>query len=99
MSYEAIHWSIVNVMARVFGLMAALATVASGTTAVLQFASAPLTTPGMGALGHGVVSLFCLAIAVAFLTVRPYRPDVRKRLAAGDTSLPELSWWTGSPKD
>jgi hypothetical protein len=100
MSYESLHWSIFNIMARLFGLMAALAFAAFGITAVLQFFGASLSTPGLSALGNLLVSLFCLAIAAGFLTVRPFRPDIsQQRLASGDASLPKLGWWTGAPKN
>lgn len=100
MNYESLHWSVFNVMARLFGLMGALAFVAFGVTAGLQFSGASLPTPGVSALGNLLVSLFCLAIAIGFLTVRPFRPDIsRQRLARGDASLPKLGWWTGAPKN
>lgn len=100
MSYESLHWSVFNVMARLFGLMAALAFVVFGITAGLQFSGAPLSTPGVSALGNLLVSLFCLAVAIGFLTVRPYRPDIsRQRLAQGDASSSKLGWWTGAPKN
>lgn len=99
MSYESLHWSAFNIMARLFGLMAALASVAFGVTAAIQFAGASLPTPGVSALGNLLVSLFSLVVAVGFLIVRPYRPDIsRQRLASGDTSPRTLGWWTGAPK-
>lgn len=100
MSHESVHWSIFNIMARLFGLMASLASAGFGTTAVLQFSGVSLSTPGVSALGNLLVSLFCFAIAVGFLTVRSFRPDIsRKRLASVDTSLSKLGWWTGAPKN
>ncbi len=100
MSYESLHWSVVNVMARLFGLMAALAFVAFGVTAARQFTGATVSTPGVSALGNLLVSFFCLALAIGFLAVRPYRPDLsRQRLAQGDASSPKLGWWTGAPKN
>ena len=100
MSYESLHWSVFNVMARLFGLMAALAFVAFGVTAALQLSGATLATPGMSALGNLLVSLFCLALAIGFLAVRPYRPDLsRQGLAQGTASSPKLGWWTGDPKN
>ena len=94
MSYESFHWSVFNVMARLFGLGAALAFVAFGFTAGLQYFGAPLSTPGVSA------SLFCLAVAIGFLTVRPLRPDIsRQRLAQGNAPFPKLGWWTGAPKN
>lgn len=100
MSYESLHWSVFNFVARLFGLIAALVSAAFGITAILQFTGASLSTPGVNAFGNLIASLFCLALAVGFLTVRPYRPDIlRQRLASGDTSFTELGWWTGSPKN
>lgn len=100
MRYESLHWSVLNVMARLFGLMAALAFVGFGVTAALQFSGSTLSTPGVSAPGNLLVSLFCLALAIGFLTVRPYRPDLsRSRPAQGDASSPKLGWWTGAPKN
>ena len=100
MRYEQLHWSIFNVFARLFGFMAALASVAAGCTALLEFRGASHLTPGVGAAGNLLLSVFLLALAVCFLTVRPYRPDIaRERLSAGDTELPKLRWWTGALKE
>jgi hypothetical protein len=41
----------------------------------------------------------CLILAVVFLTVRPYRPDLsRDSRVTGDRLQQHLRWWTGSPK-
>ncbi len=85
-------------MARLFGVMAALASVAFGLTATLQFLGESLSTPGVSASGNLLVACFCLAISLAFLIVRPYRPDLENKEVAAQNSPPKLGWWTGTPK-
>lgn len=96
MSYTSLHWSIFNILARLFGLMAALVSLAFGLTALLQLRGSSLSTPGVSALGNLVVALFCLAMALGFLFVRPYRPDVKRKSL--EEPPPKLGWWTGAPR-
>ncbi len=93
MKYETLHWIVFNIGARLFGIMAALAWLAFGVTAFLQITGADLPTPGVSPLGNLLVSVFCLALAVALLTVCPFRPDLNK-----SEKLTKLGWWTGTPK-
>jgi hypothetical protein len=44
-------------------------------------------------LGAGI---FCLLLAILFLTVRPYRPDITR--AGGADVKRRLTWWTGEPR-
>lgn len=94
MKYETLHWCIFNILARLFGCMALFAAFAFGLTAALQFAGSSLPTPGISPLGNSMVAVFCIALGVVFLTVRPYRPDLNKR----DKRQSKFGWWTGTPK-
>lgn len=99
MKYETLHWCLVNILLRLFGIMASVAAFGFGLTALLQFGGARLPTPGVSALGNFFISAFCLALSVAFLTVSPYRPDLKPQDSEKpDSSQPKFGWWTGSPK-
>ncbi|MBA3023560.1 MAG: hypothetical protein FP821_06630 [Sideroxydans sp.] len=99
MKYETLHWCVFNIGARLFGFMATFAALAFGLTAVLQGSGANLPTPGVSPLGNFFVSLICLALAVAILTRRPYRPDLPQENMDKSDKLPAVGWWTGTPKD
>jgi hypothetical protein len=94
MKYEPVHWCIVNILASLFGCMALFAAFAFGLTAALQFAGASLATPEISPLGNFVFAVLCFALAVMFLTVSPYRPDLDRR----DKQQSKLGSWTGTPK-
>lgn len=97
--YKTLHWSVVNIFARLFGIMSLLAGFAFGLAALLQFCGTDLPAPGISALGNFFLSAFALALAARFLTVRPYRPDVtREDSNMSDKSERKLGWWTGTPK-
>ncbi|NIA54805.1 hypothetical protein HAV22_14300 [Massilia sp. TW-1] len=72
MKHETVNWYIVNILARLFGCMALFAAFAFGLTAALQFAGASLATPEISPLGNFVGAVFCLVLAVMFLTASPY---------------------------
>ena len=94
MKYETLHWCIFNILARLFGCMALFAAFAFGLTAALQLAGASLATPEMSPLGNVVVTVFCLVLAILFLTISPYRPDLDRQ----DKRQSKSGWWTGMPK-
>lgn len=75
--------------------MALMVAMVFGLTAALEFADASMATPGISPLGNCFVAAFSLAMAVMFLRVRAYRPDLDKR----DKQRLKLGWWTGTPKD
>ena len=98
MKIEALHWSLVNIAARLFGIMLLLAGLVFGLTALAQLYGLDLPTPGVSTLGNFLLSAFSLVFAVSFLTVRPYRPNVARQ--DSDTPgehQPKLGWWTGTP--
>jgi hypothetical protein len=93
-SLVAAHWRVVNVLARVFRLVAIATGLGFGAwaTRLLLHPELPyseLTVSGGVVLDYAVVGAFCVLIGFAFVTVRPYRPDV----APGG----QCSWWTGEP--
>ena len=98
MKYETLHWCLFNIGARLFGIMASLAGLMFGLTAILQASGANLPTPGVSALGNFFVSLICLALAVAILTRRPYRPDLPQEKLDKSEKPPKVGWWTGNHK-
>jgi hypothetical protein len=99
MSYESVHWSMVNILARIFGLMTGFASLAFGAAAVAQIGQDSLPPSGIGPVAYFVVSFVCLLLAVGFLTVRPYRPDIRRDRPPSAAQAPKLHWWTGAPKE
>jgi hypothetical protein len=45
------------------------------------------------------VAIFSLVVGALFLTVEPYRPDLKKQGKPDAVGLtPRRSWWTGEPK-
>ncbi len=99
MSYESLHWSILNIFARLFGLMAGLSSIAFAMTALMKFTGASLPTSQSSPLVDLFVAAFGLLVSVGFLTARPYRPDISKRYTGSlGKSHPKLGWWTGRPK-
>jgi len=90
-----------NVLARLFGLMAFVVGGGFVIAAVMyrQDPSLAARTPSASgsALGDSVgVSIFCFVVGTLFMLVDPYRPDLK----AQDPSSAKRrrSWWTGSPK-
>ena len=97
---ETTHWRVINILARVFGLMALVAAVGSVGWAV-YFAIHPEAANNVQAAGlpanllYGVVGIIIGAIAAFFLRRRPYRPD------HGDAAFSDqsLRWIHGLPSN
>ena len=98
-----LHLRVLNLLARVFGLSAVVA--ALGFTAWgVYFLLHPeavathdvITLSGHAALDSLGAGVFCLVLAILFLTVRPYRPDIGSGDGAG--AKRRLTWWTGEPR-
>ena len=95
--YAAVHFRVVNVLARLFGLLALIGGAGSVAWGLYYFLRPDLPNPGATVSGsfavdHLVIGVFCWIVAGAFLAVRPYRPDVTARAGA------RRSWWTGEPR-
>ena len=99
---ERLHLRLLNIFARVFGLLAVV--VATGFTAwaIYSFvqpdavAEDMLTLTGHASIDFLGVGIFCFVLAILFLKVRPYRPDLSR---AGDNDgKREHTWWTGEPR-
>ena len=112
MSYARFHWSLFNVMARVFGIWAAVAAVAFFVSGVLDALNPESVrgdglTPLEGAITSLVVGVFCGLLSFFLLRVPSYRPDLGdptwtfqvKRRSRGKAQASRRSWWTGSHKD
>jgi hypothetical protein len=110
MTYERFHWTLYNVGARVFGIMATLAGVAFLWSAFSVWLG--LVKPETAGDGPGtqfVVGLVALLLGGYGLRRRPYRPDQGDvawwaGLAGGyeDTRAKRgepRSWWTGEYRD
>jgi len=94
-AHVALHWRVVNVLARIFGLLAIAAGLAFGGWAMRFFLRPELptqvaTVSGSVVVDYAVIGVFCLLIGSAFIAVRPYRPDL--------TQGSERSWWTGEQR-
>ncbi len=95
------HWKRMNVLGRLFGLMAFVVGAAFVVAAAIykQDPSLAERTPSASgsALGDSVgVAIFCFVVGTLFLLVDPYRPDLKAQGAS--TGKQSRIWWTGSPK-
>jgi H+/Cl- antiporter ClcA len=99
---QRLHLRLLNLLARVFGLSAVVAATGFIAWAVYYFLHPDAATYDMVTLsGHASVDflgagIFCLLLAILFLTVRPYRPDITR--AGGADVKRRLTWWTGEPR-
>ncbi len=90
-----------NILARLFGLMAFVAGLAFVIAAAMYSQNPSLAerTPSASgsALGDSVgVAIFCFVVGTLFSLVDPYRPDLRAQDPSSGKQ--RRSWWTGSPK-
>ncbi|MDR7151979.1 hypothetical protein J2W49_003955 [Hydrogenophaga palleronii] len=100
----ATHWRIVNVLARLFGVMNVGVGAAFTVNAVL-FLRHPETAQNVSSIGgnasaeFAVVAVFCLTVGALFLAVKPYRPDLQVGVRPlSDGASRKLSWLTGEPR-
>jgi hypothetical protein len=99
---ERLHLRLLNILARAFGLSAVVAAISFIAWAVYYFLHPDVAGYDVVTLsGHASVDflgagIFCLLLAILFLTVRPYRPDVT-RVGGADVQH-RHSWWTGEPR-
>jgi hypothetical protein len=107
-AYERAHWSAVNVMARMFGILAlivGLGFLAWGVYfAISPEAQGHITPDGSDAsILNSTLGIFAVAMSVAFLRVRPYRPDLGDSIRSSRAGRAEAcdkrprNWWTGAP--
>lgn len=110
MRYRRIHWSVFNVLVRLFGIMAGFASVTFMTWAVV-FVILPESAAGVSHGGfetvitHLVFGLVTGILAFVVLRTPAYRPDLGDRTwsfqrnQSGPESVerPGRSWWTGEP--
>ena len=81
MAYSTLHWRIVNIMARLFGLMAFGAAVAFAISAARYWANPHLADSIPSASGSAFgdafgVMIFSLVVGVLFSIVDTFRPDL-----------------------
>jgi uncharacterized membrane protein len=97
---ERQHLRLVNVLARLFGLSAVVAAIGFTAWGIYYFrhaeAAVYVTLSGHAGVDFLAVAIFCLLLALVFLTVRPYRPDIT--LAGGADVKRRHTWWTGEPR-
>lgn len=101
---EHIHWKIVNVSARVFGLLCLSAAGIASIDAIIQildptaFGSEIRWRTFSGSIGWDlfVLSAVTGVVGVAFVLSHPYRPDLNEH--DGNPTRQTRSWWTGDPK-
>jgi hypothetical protein len=97
-----LHLRILNIFARVFGLSAVVAAIGFTVWAIYYFlhpdavAYDLVTLSGYASVDFLGAAIFCLLLAVLFLTVRPYRPDIPR--AGGADIKRRYTWWTGKPR-
>ena len=96
MRFETSPWCLLNILLRLFGIMAAVVAFGFGLTASLQLGGAGLPTPEIGVAGNLLIAALGLVLSVAFLTRPPYRPDLDLKKPKNSTL--KLGWWTGTPK-
>ena len=99
---QRLHLRLLNTFARVFGLSAGVAAIGFTAWAVYYFFHPDAAADDLVTLsGHASVDflgagIFCLLLAILFLTVRPYRPDITR--AGGAHLKRRHTWWTGEPR-
>lgn len=99
MKYETLHWCAFNIMIRLFGFITLLAALAFLYAAFVQFTGTAVSASNINAPGNLLVSAFLLIGGIAFLTVAPYRPDLRlEKIDCTNATKSEAGWWTGNPK-
>lgn len=103
MAYSTLHWRIVNIMARLFGLMAFGAAIAFAISAARYWANPHLAdripSASGSAFGDAVgVMIFSLVVGVLFSIVDTFRPDLDRSAIKNDSGgRQKRSWWTGEP--
>jgi hypothetical protein len=107
MSYETAHWRAFNRFVRAFGLVALFVGVCLVWSSITrcwngtcQPARADAPRPAE-AVAMFVVGLGAIAMGVALVRVRPYRPDLGDDAFGRPTQYqasPERQWWTGDPR-
>ena len=100
MSYSEFHWRMVNIMARLFGLMSLFASLVFAYSAALYWLhpedSASIPSASGSAFADAVgVAIFAGIIGVLFVCVKPFRPDLQFITARVGG---RRGWWTGQPK-
>lgn len=100
---ESTHWRLVNILARIFGIMGYVAGAAFAVSAVRYWQNPVEAAKIPTASGHvvaetAIVAAFCLVVAVLFTIVKPYRPDLRVKGERSETESARRSWWTGEPR-
>ena len=99
---QRLHLRLLNVLARVFGLSAVIAAIGFTAWAVYYFLYPHSDAYDLVSLsGHASVDflgagMLSLLLAILFLTVRPYRPDITR--ADGADGKRRHTWWTGEPR-
>jgi len=92
MRYETIHWTVFNVLARLFGLLGVFIGAVYVPLSIFQL------TQGFDAVSDLLVSAFALVVGIGFVSVRPYRPDLSSEgLGSKQDQETRSSWWTGKP--
>ena len=95
MSYASWHWRMFNILARLFGLLACVGGLVGLVSVFIEFGAHQFPASASW-LGLALI-LFVLAMGIAFLLVRPYRPDLEQGAIGGPQSS-SVNWWTGEPK-
>lgn len=97
MRYETFHWCVFNILARLVGLMALLATLGFLYSAFVQATNAGTSVSNMDATDYLLTALCTLIVGIAFVKVAPYRPDLRVENADSPNGTEsKLGWWTGN---
>ena len=102
MSYSEFHWRLVNIMARLFGLMSLFASLGCAYSAVLLWlhpedsASIPSASGSAFADAVGVAIIAgIIGVLFVFVRVKPFRPDLPFITSRAEG---RRGWWTGQPK-
>jgi hypothetical protein len=99
---QRLHLRLLSLFAGVFGLSAVVAAIGFIAWAVYYFlhpdaaAYDMVTLSGYASVDFLGAGILCLLLAILFLTVRPYRPDITR--AGGADVKRQQTWWTGEPR-
>lgn len=95
--YNAIHFGLMNILARIFGITVSLAGLIVTLKGVGRIVGNSLAAEE-NIYAFFILGLLLVVIGIAFLRVKPARPDLDGYFGAPKVQPGKRSWWTGTQK-